>query len=79
MTCTSRAAAARLKDHDRESRARAESARHDTLHCFHVDLRAPAIRINVGELAEAHRFARGALPAERSRYVGPIPGRVGAA
>jgi 8-oxo-dGTP pyrophosphatase MutT (NUDIX family) len=53
--------------------------RHDTLHCFHVDLRAPAIRINRGELDEAHWFARGALPAERSRYVGPILGRVGAA
>jgi 8-oxo-dGTP pyrophosphatase MutT (NUDIX family) len=46
--------------------------RRDTLHCFHVDLRDPAIRIDRGELEQAHWFARGALPAERSRYVSPI-------
>jgi 8-oxo-dGTP pyrophosphatase MutT (NUDIX family) len=51
--------------------------RHDTLHCFHVDLRAPAITIDRGELDEAHWFARGALPPERSRYVTPILARAG--
>jgi 8-oxo-dGTP diphosphatase len=51
--------------------------RRDTLHCFCVELRAPPITIDRGELADAQWFPRDALPAERSPLVGQIVGRAG--
>jgi 8-oxo-dGTP pyrophosphatase MutT (NUDIX family) len=54
-----------------EVQARIHSRR-DTLHCFGVDLRAPEITIDRGELATAGWFPRADLPRPRAPYVAEI-------
>jgi 8-oxo-dGTP pyrophosphatase MutT (NUDIX family) len=49
---------------------------HDRVHCFHAELSAPELTIDRGELEEVRWFSRSELPAERSRYVGRILGRL---
>jgi 8-oxo-dGTP diphosphatase len=46
--------------------------RHDTMHCFHVELIDPALTIDQGEIDEARWFSRSHLPSELGRYVQPI-------
>jgi 8-oxo-dGTP pyrophosphatase MutT (NUDIX family) len=50
--------------------------RHDTLHLFHADVTAPALRLDGAELAVARWFKRDALPADRGPYVAAIVARV---
>ena len=46
--------------------------RHDTIHCFRVELSAPTLTIDPGELAAARWFSRDELPADLGPYVGEI-------
>jgi 8-oxo-dGTP pyrophosphatase MutT (NUDIX family) len=46
--------------------------RSDTLHCFHVDLDAPALTLDLGELAAAWWFRRAELPYDMAPWVLPI-------
>ena len=49
--------------------------RRDVIHCFHVELCEPALRIDRGELAAVDWFARGALPADLAPYAQPVIAR----
>jgi 8-oxo-dGTP pyrophosphatase MutT (NUDIX family) len=49
----------------------------DRIHCFHAELGPAELTIDRGELEDARWFRRDQLPAERSRYVSPIIGRLG--
>ena len=49
--------------------------RHDTIHCFRVELSAPALTIDPGELAAAGWFTRDELPDDLGPYVGEIIAR----
>jgi 8-oxo-dGTP pyrophosphatase MutT (NUDIX family) len=46
--------------------------RHDTIHCFRVELSEPDLRLDLGELATAGWFDRSELPDDRSPYVDEI-------
>jgi 8-oxo-dGTP pyrophosphatase MutT (NUDIX family) len=46
--------------------------RHDTIHCFRVELSAPTLTIDPGELAAAGWFTRDELPEDLGPYVGEI-------
>jgi 8-oxo-dGTP pyrophosphatase MutT (NUDIX family) len=46
--------------------------RHDTIHCFRVELCEPDLRLDLGELATARWFARDALPDDLGPYVDEI-------
>jgi len=46
--------------------------RHDTIHCFRVELSAPTLTIDPGELAAADWFTRDELPEDLGPYVGEI-------
>jgi 8-oxo-dGTP pyrophosphatase MutT (NUDIX family) len=46
--------------------------RHDTIHCFRVELSKPTLTLDQGELAAARWFARSELPADLGPYVDPI-------
>lgn len=46
--------------------------RHDTIHCFRVELDSPRLRLNQAELEAAQWFSRGRLPDDVSPYVGAI-------
>jgi 8-oxo-dGTP pyrophosphatase MutT (NUDIX family) len=50
--------------------------RHDTIHCFRVELSAPTLTIDPGELAAAGWFARDELPDDLGPYVGVLMSRV---
>jgi NADH pyrophosphatase NudC (nudix superfamily) len=58
-----------------EFKGRAYQA-HDRIYCFHAELSAPELTIDHGELEEARWFPRAEMPAELSRYVALILGRV---
>jgi 8-oxo-dGTP pyrophosphatase MutT (NUDIX family) len=49
--------------------------RHDTIHCFRVELSAPALTIDPAELAAAGWFTRDELPDDLGPYVGEIIAR----
>jgi 8-oxo-dGTP diphosphatase len=49
--------------------------RRDTIHCFRVELSAPALTLDRGELAAAQWFPRGKLPEDVGPYVGEIMAR----
>jgi 8-oxo-dGTP pyrophosphatase MutT (NUDIX family) len=53
--------------------------RRDTIHCFHVELCEPPLRIDRGELAAVDWFARSALPADLAPYAAPVIARAPAA
>jgi 8-oxo-dGTP pyrophosphatase MutT (NUDIX family) len=49
--------------------------RRDTLHCFHVELDDPPLRLDPGEIAVARWFPRGELPYDLAPHVIPILAR----
>jgi len=49
--------------------------RNDHLHCFHAELNAPVIRLELAELSAARWFPREQLPAQVARFVKPILAR----
>jgi 8-oxo-dGTP pyrophosphatase MutT (NUDIX family) len=46
--------------------------RHDTIHCFRVELYEPDLTLDLGELATARWFGRDALPDDLGPYVDEI-------
>jgi 8-oxo-dGTP pyrophosphatase MutT (NUDIX family) len=54
-----------------ELRGRADHRR-DTIHCFRVELSAPTLTIDAGELAAARWFPRDELPADLGPYVSEV-------
>lgn len=50
--------------------------REDQLHCFHAELNGQAIALDLGELQTAEWFDLTNLPADTSKYVRPILGRM---
>jgi 8-oxo-dGTP diphosphatase len=50
--------------------------REDRLHCFHAELNGQAIALDFGELQTAQWFSFNDLPADSSKYVRPILGRI---
>jgi 8-oxo-dGTP pyrophosphatase MutT (NUDIX family) len=49
--------------------------RRDTIHCFRVELSAPELRLDDGELAAAGWFSRDEMPDDVGPYVGQIVAR----
>jgi 8-oxo-dGTP diphosphatase len=46
--------------------------RRDTIHLFRAEVGAPALTVDLGELAAAQWFARAELPADLRPYVAPV-------
>jgi len=58
-----------------EFRGRGRSAP-DVLHCFHAEVKAPTLRLDPGEIAEASWFERERLPADLGKWVQPVLARM---
>ncbi|MGH2914049.1 MAG: NUDIX domain-containing protein [Solirubrobacteraceae bacterium] len=50
--------------------------RRDTIQCFHAELRAPSLILDLGEIAQVHWFERERLPADIGPHVVPLLARV---